>query len=132
MNLPAQIANRIRTFVAQTSKIGMHVDCEAARNGGISLMGTIGATWLLRPDGSFWDVDDDFGRPIEPLAEAFHVMALVAGSERHEWLAELLPPRPTEAIDCLTCKGLGKIHPARRPDEFVYCPKCSALGWTAA
>ncbi|HEY2404670.1 MAG TPA: hypothetical protein VGI10_01640 [Polyangiaceae bacterium] len=127
MDLPAHIADRIRTFVATTGKDGMHVDNEAARYGGISLMGTIGATWLMRPDGSLWDVDDDFGKPLQPLPQQFHVTALVAGSERHEWLAELLPQRPSKALDCTTCAGHGHILLKSEPGP--YCSRCNALGW---
>ena len=99
------------------------MDEEAARHGGISLMGTVGATWLLRPDETFWEVDDDFGRPLQPLAEELHTTALVAGTERHGWLAELLPSRSPGAVACSECNGQGKIH------NFAYCQKCKALGW---
>src|SRR5687767_6230403 len=109
MQLPAHIAERIRNWVAVTPKESLHVDEEAARHGGISLLGTIGATWLLRPDGTFWDVDDDFGKPLQPLADQFQSTALVAGAERHPWLSELLPARPPETRDCRDCSGRGRI-----------------------
>jgi hypothetical protein len=102
VQLPGHIADRIRSIVASTSKEGFHVDCEAARHGGIALMGTIGSTWLLRPDGTFWDVDDDFGRPIAPLGPEWHDGAIRVGVERHAWLAEIIPPRPETAVDCQT------------------------------
>jgi hypothetical protein len=128
--VPAHIAERIRAFVATTDKTGMHVDSESARYGGISLMGTIGATWLMRPDGSLWEVDDDFGKPLQPLPERFHVVALVAGADRHGWLAEMLPPRPLLVADCVHCAGRGKLSVPTASDGFVYCWTCSGLGWT--
>lgn len=73
------------------------------------LMGTIGSTWLLRPDGTFWDVDDDTGKPLQPLAKQFHMTALVAGADRHRWLGELLPRRPVNAVHCSDCNGRGRI-----------------------
>jgi hypothetical protein len=66
MTLPSHIVDRITTILATMDTEGFHVDHEAARYGGIALMGTIGATWLLRPDGTFWEVDDDFGRGLAP------------------------------------------------------------------
>jgi hypothetical protein len=92
-------------------------------------MGTIGSVWLMRPDGSLWDVDDDFGKPLQPLPKDLHVMALVAGTERHEWLVELIPPRPADALDCITCHGRGRICANPESNGFAYCPTCCALGW---
>ena len=128
MFLPTHIADRIRAWVAGTPKASGHADHESAKYGGISLMGTIGSTWLLRPDGTFWDVDDDFGKPPQPLAEELHTVALVEGAERHAWLAELIPRRPSAATDCKPCNGRGYVDAGRS----VFCPTCSALGWIAA
>jgi hypothetical protein len=130
MQLPTHIAERIRIWVAETPKESLHVDHEAARHGGISLLGTIGSTWLLRPDGTFWDVDDDFGKPLQALPEKYHSTALVSGVERHPWLAELLPTRPEEALECTDCLGRGRIFVGTERDNFVYCPACGALGWS--
>jgi len=95
-------------------------------------MGTIGATWLLRPDGTFLDVDSDSGKAAQPLDPAFHTTALVAGTERYPWLSELLPQRPPLARDCTTCLGDGRLYPTNDPSGGlgVFCPACNALGWT--
>jgi hypothetical protein len=132
MDLPGPIAERIRAWVTDTPKASFHVDQQSARYGGISLMGTIGSIWLLRPDGTLWEVDDDSGKPLRPLAEQFQTTALVAGPERHSWLAELLPRRPSAAIDCSQCMGTGKLRVGEDPEQFVYCPTCHALGWTSS
>jgi hypothetical protein len=87
-------------------------------------MGTIGAIWLLRSDGTFWDVDDDSGRPIGPLAPEWHHAAIRCGAERHPWLVELIPSRPQTAIDCSFCQGKG--------DVGFLCPECFARGWKPA
>lgn len=130
MQLPPHVVDRIRAWVANTPKQGHHVDHEAARHGGLSLMGTIGSTWLLKPDGTFWDVDDDFGKTPEALSEELHLVALVSGVERHPWLAELLPARSEDAHDCLVCAGTGRLALEGSASGFVYCDACSALGWT--
>jgi hypothetical protein len=131
MLVPADIAERIRAWVEATPKTGLHADHEAARHGGISLMGTIGATWLLRPDGTLWDADDDSGRPLRPLQADLHTMALAAGASRHAWLAAILPPRPLGALNCPACNGVGKLSAGADAEQFVYCSSCHGLGWTA-
>lgn len=128
MKLPVSIAERIRQFVAVTNKEGFHVDSESARYGGISLMGTLGATWLLRPDGTFWDVDDDLGKPITPLAPEWHVAALRLGAQRHPWLAEIICPRPPAALACPSCNGSGDLAIEEQEATFI-CPACFGKGW---
>jgi transcriptional regulator with XRE-family HTH domain len=131
MLVPSDIAERIRAWVEATPKTGLHADHEAARYGGISLMGTIGATWLLRPDGTFWDVDDDSGRPLQPLKADLHITALVAGTGRHPWLAAILPSRPPGALSCGPCTGRGKLALGSDAEQFIYCSACRGLGWTS-
>jgi hypothetical protein len=113
---------------------GAHVDHEAARHGGIALMGTIGSVWLLRPDGTLWDVDDDFGRPLTPLPNELEAEALVWGTRRYAWLAELLPARPSDAVTCVACDGIGQPGnaPVPSPGYRPLCPDCRGLGWRPA
>jgi len=94
-------------------------------------MGTIGSIWMLRPDGTLWDADAEFEKPLQPLEKQFHMMALAVGIERYPWLMELLPLRPADAIDCPYCKGAGEIVPANavRGSAGLFCPACDALGW---
>jgi hypothetical protein len=133
--LPRHIVERIHATILELKPSSpFHVDGEAQRYGGIALMGTIGATWILRPDGTFLDVDSDSGKPAQPLDAAFHTTALVAGTERYQWLAELLPQRPFGARDCSCCLGRGRLYltDQQASSEGVFCPECSALGWTAS
>jgi len=130
MVLPERIAEQIRAIVASTPTVGGHIDNEAAKYGGVAVMGTIGAVWLLRPDGTIWEVDDDFGRPLVPVPPEWHHAAVACGAERYPWLADLVPPRPADAIPCSTCHGRGKLRTAARPNEAgVLCPQCYARGW---
>ena len=70
MKIPPAIAARIDEEIAKlTSKGRGHIDDEGIEYKGLPLMGTIGAVWLLRADGSLWTVDSDLGLPFEPLPE---------------------------------------------------------------
>lgn len=124
MHLPHHIVERVEAWVRDMPKASFHSDHEAAKYGGISLMGTIGGIWLMRPDGTFWEVDDDFGLPLKQLEKDLHIIALSIGARRHPWLAELLPRRPPNASDCSICKGSGVFN-----NGAAYCAHCQALGW---
>ncbi|MCE9638423.1 MAG: hypothetical protein K8T90_22200 [Planctomycetes bacterium] len=130
MVLPAHIAQRVREAIAGGG-VGFPIDDEARGHGAIALMGTIGAIWMLRPDGTFWDADADWGRPLTPLPDELRIIALVAGVRRFPWLAELLPMRPTDGTDCPVCAGIGVIvHAGSAPGSSgFFCPTCQALGW---
>jgi hypothetical protein len=129
MLLPSHIVDQIRSILATMSTDGFHVDHEGARYGGVALMGTIGATWILRPDGTFWDVDDDFGKLVTPLADEYQVSALAYGVKRYPWLAALLPVRPTGAADCSECHTRGWIPYTQATDGEIQCPQCHGMGW---
>ena len=128
MKLPPHLAERIEAEIANLTpeSIG-HINYEGLRYQGLPVMGTIGEVWLLRSDGSFWKVDSDFGLPLTPLPENLHTMAVVYGTERYPWLADLLPTRPAGATDCSHCHGRGRLGPAGE----VGCYACGALGWVA-
>jgi hypothetical protein len=130
MMLPEHISARIREIIAQGG--GTPIDEEARSHGAIALMGTIGAIWMLRPDGTLWDADADFGKPLTPLSEEFHTIAVVEGTDRFPWLAELLPARPPGARDCTACSGRGFFETGYTEAPFasrILCQTCHALGW---
>lgn len=122
MTLPDHIAQRIREVIAQGG--GTYIDEEARGHGAIALMGTIGSIWMLRPDGTLWDADADWGKPLTPLGDEWWTRAIAEGVGRFPWLAELLPERPPESADCSFCTGVGRV--AGR--DFL-CPECEGLGW---
>jgi hypothetical protein len=133
IHLPSHIAARVRQALDEIDTAGAAIDQEARRHGAIALMGTIGSIWMLRPDGTFWDADEDWGKPLQPLEERFHLMALAIGVERFPWLEELLPRRPPGAVACPDCGGSGVRVPAReasRPSGGGhFCERCQCLGW---
>ena len=131
VKVPDHIAAKIRDTIVGKGVVGRHIDNEAARYGAIALMGTLGSTWILRPDGTFWDVDEELETTLTPLPEADHFNALFYGIDRFPWLSELRPQRSELAIDCSTCKGAAGFEPVgaigagfRSP-----CLQCNGLGW---
>jgi hypothetical protein len=47
-------------------------------------------------------------------------------------LLDLLPPRPTNAVDCIRCHGTRwwSIRDLEGMDTAIICPDCSGRGWT--
>jgi hypothetical protein len=131
--LPAAIASMIEHFVRAVDPHANDMPAEAAKkHGGVPLMGDLGGAWLLRPDGSIWEVEWDSDDPPRPLPEARRRMALAVGAERYPWLAVLLPSVPENARPCAPCKGEGRIRQsANRTSSGLLCSECDALGWKA-
>jgi len=105
-----------------------HINYEGVLHRGLPVFGTLGEVWLLRADGSLWKVDSEFGVPLQLLPDCLRTMALVAGTERHPWLSELLPARPSAAVDCSPCQGRGRIR-WNSAKDVGFCDACGALGW---
>jgi hypothetical protein len=129
MTLPPHISRQIREVIGR--KGGFPIDEEDRSHDAIALMGTIGSIWMLRADGTLWDADADFGKPLTPLPDELRTTAVVAGVERFPWLAELLPAKPPDAVDCAGCAGRGVVVPVNSlpGGSGFFCPTCQALGW---
>src|SRR5690349_14930924 len=112
MVIPLATSRRIERAIASLAPepVG-HVSYEGLKYNALPLFGSIGEVWLLRADGSLWRADSDADLPLEPLPEALHTAALVAGAERYDWLRELLPTRPGDATDCKNCDAKGRFGP---------------------
>jgi hypothetical protein len=126
MILSPDLAIRIGKEIAglKPEPIG-HINYEGIRYQALPLFGTIGEVWLLRQDGSLWRADSDLGLALEPLPDALHTIALVAGAARYPWLEGLLPSRPLGATQCGACGGSGRLG----PENALFCNACGALGW---
>ena len=124
MHLPGHVSRRVQEAITQLEPqpIG-HINYEGQRHAALPLFGTLGQTWLLRPDGSLWRSDSEWGLSLEPLPEDLHTSAIVAGVRRYPWLADALPQRPPTAVDCPECGGSGATGPG------WFCRTCGALGW---
>ena len=117
------------------------MDDEAAAHGAIAIWGTLGMIVGLRPDGTLWQFDAEWGAPLAPVPPEHQVSVLANGTKRFPWLAEALPPRPAAAVDCESCLGHRFFGPTRRlghyqarasaKDELqsIVCSRCQGLGW---
>ena len=64
----------------------------------------------------------DDGAVSEESSPQWKLVALVAAAERFPELKELVPSRPSNALDCSLCAGAGCVSGFR-------CGACFGLGW---
>lgn len=126
MLIPPHIAQLIREVLARGGPFPM--DAEAQGHDAIALVGDIGGVMMLRDDGTFWESDADSGKPLTPLPEEHQILVLVYGTKRFPWLAELLPKRPLNSADCVSCSGDGMLYPIGNVKGYC-CHNCNGLGW---
>jgi hypothetical protein len=132
MKLSQSVSEKVAAAVAGQGALGFVIDDEARSHGAIALYGSIGVIWGLRPDGTFWKFDEDLGLLLTPLEEEWEHTALVLGAERYPWLSEAIPPWPSGAIACASCKGTGWVGKPVAGSHYsrgLPCPHCKALGW---
>jgi hypothetical protein len=122
-----------RTQLARFDRINPPVAAWLRESGGIYLYGTIGSEAILLPSGAVrmsradqWP-ESDVQTEREATTEE-RIAALVLGAEKWPQIAELLPARPTDAVDCSACRGAGMIP---RPGGVI-CSKCHGLGWVSS
>ncbi len=132
---PASISALIERILLETTPLPGDLPAETARrHGAIPLMGDLGGAWLLRPDGSLWEVawDTDSENSPRPLRSERRIIALAVGARRYPWLSALLPTPPPDAQPCAACRGEGEIRISpNRMAGGVICGECQALGWRA-
>ena len=82
----------------------------------------------IRPDGEnvSWSTEGEYvgTRPVDNRIWVLN--ALVDGCRRYPELRQLLPERPSGAVDCLCCK-----HPLFAPGKML-CGVCGGVGWLPA
>jgi hypothetical protein len=126
MRLPGHVKRLIEEAIAQLEPQPLgHINYEGRRHTALPLFGTLGEVWLLRPDGSLWRVDSEWGLTLEPLPTDLHTPAIIAGARLYPWLAAVLPQRPSTAVDCTECGGAGTVGPG----SAWFCRTCGGLGW---
>ncbi len=114
----------------------------AKATGGLPVWHTMGGSFVLMPSGKV--VSCSWEYEVEP-ADTFETRTtLLFASEWFPSLADLKPERPSDALDCPTCKGdreffkrklveAGDITATEarglsEPSPII-CDKCGGLGW---
>lgn len=97
------------------------------------LLSVPGADYFLRRDRSVWMAvrpgwSDDGPVEWQAMSERDRIGALTAAIRirRLRELAELLPARPPDAVDCPGCTGRDLVL------GFLVCGQCLGLGWITA
>jgi hypothetical protein len=96
--------------------------------------------WAIRPDGEIitFSYDEPFDMKVEEDVHRRN-MALYEGSKKYPELKELVPERPSNAVECPYCKGTGDAVDQRTKEYFQQEGKehllntfrcyCGGLGW---
>jgi hypothetical protein len=130
MKVASESLQVVATALAEYLKRPRYGDVEfAKRHQALPLYAGWTGTTYLTTSGEFWFRNCEFDPPrIEnDLNEASKVVALVVAAEHHPQLAALLPPRSSDAIDCVACDGRGQITIGNLSN--LICGQCSGLGW---
>ena len=132
MGVSEQLAARIRERVAERAA-APNPDPIATALAALPLDADMGGCIALRPDGELILVhgEQDGSSPTEWTEEIepeWRIAALAAGSRRYPELADLLPTKGPDDIDCPDCGGAGTWS---MPDgaEGPGCGCCWGLGW---
>jgi hypothetical protein len=134
MTVPEHIASALRKAHEELPDGSASIpDAIAKRLGGIPLYGDIGATLLMLLDGSIVEVEHDHETINNAPSSRWTNLALVAGARRYPWLAELIPQRREDAIDCTGCNGRGQVELRELSDGSpgFWCGSCYGVGWLA-
>lgn len=94
----------------------------------LPLYGDSGGVYFLSKEGRVlsyaWDSELPPSQERDP---ALVVAAMVAAAEKYPRLSCLLPNRPSTALNCHACNGLGTI--SFMETQSARCGVCGGLGW---
>ncbi len=101
----------------------------SARLRALHIGGSMWADYYLRPNGAVVVVGEEYDQPDVGTVHTDRsnvLMALVWGARRYPELLELIPTRPTDAVDCFC-----RTSPIFAEGKLL-CSECGALGWLPA
>ena len=109
---------------ARAQKNPFHATRLADAHGGVSVMATPGAVWVLRESGELFELQGLDGEgPLVPLAPDLLEDALGYGAGEYEWLKPLLPRAAPDSRVCALCRG------QRFLDASILCSACHGTGF---
>lgn len=134
MQFPPELRTEIQSHIDQAKEL---YPASLSEDGKALLVdGSIGYGCYVSADGDIFMETYELGTD-EPSvfdrSRKAQIAVLVLGSRTLPKLAEMLPKRPSDALDCTTCNGIGWLHQELFRERFdsngILCPDCSGLGW---
>lgn len=128
-----QVERRIAEFIADSSSVYAYAFGAIARLNGLPLYFDWTAFMALLLDGQIvWISYDNEPGDIEVVQEErVRNMGLFQACKLHPELQFLVPPKPTDAIDCPDCRGMGRLPfppGSEHVAERLIC-YCGGIGW---
>ena len=131
MELPPELKSEIQARFDRERE--SHPERLSKDRSAVHICGSIGYDCYISPDGDIFMETYDFGDepPVVDRSSRAQIECLVLGSEYMPALAQLFPERPSDAVTCDTCKGIGWLHRGVLGPQGILCHDCSGLGWVA-
>jgi hypothetical protein len=137
MQFPSDLSLEIQARIDRALK--SHPGALSADRKALLVEGSFGHGCYVSPDGDIfmetYDVGSDEPSTFDRSRRA-QISCLKLGSRTLPQLAELLPPRPSDAPTCLTCGGSGwllqELFEKQSAGDGVLCHDCCGLGWLGA
>lgn len=93
----------------------------------LPVYGDLGGVLLVCADGEVYCRCNDTMELRREPDPRWRMLAWVAAAEAAPELRRLLPTRPVEVADCLSCGGTGRVQVT--PKTRLWCGGCWGLGW---
>jgi hypothetical protein len=125
MSLPVHVSALIERLIEECVRNPADPLREIARaHRALPVYADMDGSLFLKPNGEVWFQGSEGALALE---ESPHrcLVARLAAAERFPELAELVPVRPAEAVDCPDCEGRGRVL-----NDLVRCGVCYGLGWS--
>jgi hypothetical protein len=92
---------------------------------GLPVYCDIGGCLVIRADGRVVEFRSATGDVCEIEDLSWLRLAAASAADRYPELAEIRPKRPSKAVDCDVCMGVGLLRATS-----LRCKACMGLGWT--
>ena len=121
----AEISKSIRRLAKAAQESDSSAIKEAAQaTGSLPVHTDMGGALVVTPECDVVQYDFETGATRTP-EESWRTLALVKAARKFPELRNLAPPKPTEAIDCPSCGGVGVVS------GNMDCGVCWGVGWTS-
>lgn len=119
----AELVARLCASVAADPQRSEADRLAAKMTGGVPVYSDMQGSLVLTEDGRIlrWMADEEKAEAVND--DRWTRIALRRAGAAYAGLSQLVPRRPTDASDCVACRGTGTIL------ESVDCAVCAGYGW---